>query len=72
MGTGKKSTETDDLTCLSRKVRKVGEGGLGSADILADLGLTEVDAELQQLTVDARSIPERVVAALGRSVGERR
>lgn len=32
--------------------------------ILADAGLADVDAELQQLAVDARSAPKRVVAQL--------
>ena len=41
-------------------------GRLAEPDhVLADAGLADVNAELQQLAVDARSTPERVVAAHG-------
>src|ERR1700681_2113942 len=55
IGTVKKSTETKSLKWFSRNVRHVCEGGLSAPHHgLADGGLPDVDAWLEQLAADPR------------------
>jgi hypothetical protein len=52
------------IASLRRKLRQVGEGvPPPSRHVLGDGRLADLDAELQQLAVDARRTPERVGAA---------
>ena len=57
MGTVKKSMETRSLTWLSTKARQAGEGGSHGGHVLGDRGLSDIDAELEQLTVDSGRSP---------------
>jgi len=61
VGTVKKSRATRSRTWLARNVRQVCEGG-GAAlrEEPGDGALGHVEAELQQLTMDSRSAPERI------------
>src|SRR5215471_16832130 len=53
-----------DFTWFSRKVRQVWEGGFVAAhQVLAHARLANVDAELEQLSVNPRSAPEWILAA---------
>jgi hypothetical protein len=63
VGTVKKSTETMDFTWIVKE----GSPGLGrwlaaSRHVLANTGLADVDAQLEQLAVKARRSPKRVLA----------
>ena len=58
MGTVKKSMDTRSLTWLSRKARQIGEEGFPRRRmLLGDGGLSDIDAELEQLTVDSGRSP---------------
>jgi hypothetical protein len=64
VGTVKKSTETRSLTWFARNVRHVCEEGIPAPQhVFADAGLPDVDAQLEQLAVDARGAPERILSA---------
>src|SRR4051794_34781804 len=64
VGTVKKSTDTRLFRWLSRKVRQVCDGWLPIPDqVLANARLADVDAELEQLAVDAWRSPTRILSA---------
>ena len=63
VGATNKSMAAMSGAWLRRKVRHPGEGRPLRLTILCDAGLSDLKAELEQLAVDARRSPQRIVDA---------